>query len=316
MRHGRVLMRLAAVCAVLGITLSVAGFCMGGRLTNIHVYWDHGGPRVEYREMGTDAASISVPSVEQIPDVFDVPDVPDVEDPDDILEDIIDEGAQATENNSGGRAIPTGEVRKLTVECKGAGGGSSAPTVEITTGDGWSVVGDSSIVFTSEADDEDGEWTITAKQKGKLYSGGILQITVPSDYPLEELDLTVGACSLYAEGLECNKADITVGAGSITLSDFTCRKESDWEIGAGSLYIDNGILRGTVEIECGMGSVNMGLDRPISVGYDIETGMGSVTIDGSEYSGMAVAKSSGPKAKDAALYFDIECGMGSVDISF
>ena len=275
MRHGGVLMRLAAVCAVLGITLSVAGFCMGGRLTNIQVRWDHGGPRVEYREMGTDTASLSEPAIEQITGAFGVPD--DVPEPDDIP-DVEDQGdiaqSAVAEENGAGHAIPTGEVRKLKVECEW--GGASSPHVEITTGDAWSVAGDKSVVFTSETDDDDGEWKITAKPKGKKYSNGNLQITVPSGYPLEELDVDASACTVYIEGIECNKADITVGAGSITLSDFTCREKSDWEIGAGSLYIDNGTLRGTVEIECGMGSVTMDLDRPISVGYDIETDRKSV----------------------------------------
>lgn len=303
-------MRLAGLCAVLGISLSVAGFCLGGRWTNISITWDRGGPRVEYREASaaTDGgvleqwdATTDVVAQEGSATFTDIPP---------------SETAYATEDGPG-YAVPTGNIRKLSIKCAAVGNRSDdLSNVSIIAGDEWALQCDGNIVFTSEVDEEDGEWEITAKRKGKQYSGGALQITVPGGLLLEELELEVSACSLYVEDISCHEADISVGAGGLTLSHFSCLNDSSWEVGAGSVVLDESHLLGMVEIDCGMGSVAMSLERPESLGYEVESAMGSVTVDDAVYSGVAVAKSHGPGKDASALYFDIECGMGSVDIMF
>lgn len=299
MRHGGMLMRLAGVCAVLGITLSVAGFCLGGRLTSMRVYWDHGGPRVEYRDMSTASAEASsIPPDEQA-----AYDYGDASADSEAVE-------QLAEDEPGNYVSAPGEVQKLKVEC--------AANVTIMTGDEWGVWREGDLPFTHKYDANDREWKIEAKAKRRAaeYAGEMLYITVPSDCVLEELDIEVGAGTLYVESITCGVADIQVGAGEAVMSGFSCANGSDWEVGAGTITADDSRLTGKVDIECGMGSVTLNLDRPENYGYEVESAMGSVTIDGEQHSGIAVSHSGGTRRESAGTYFDVECGMGSVEIFF
>ena len=47
--------------------------------------------------------------------------------------------------------------------------------------------------------------------------------------------------------------------------------------------------------------------------YELEVGMGTVAIGGSEFGGMAIEKTI---ENSASKNMDIECGMGSVEIYF
>ena len=53
--------------------------------------------------------------------------------------------------------------------------------------------------------------------------------------------------------------------------------------------------------------------RPADYGYALESGMGSVTIDNYSHSGMGVELEVN---RSAATFYDIECGMGEVTIIF
>ena len=84
-------------------------------------------------------------------------------------------------------------------------------------------------------------------------------------------------------------------------------------VGLGTLSIDGGALYQYTEIDCGMGSVKLKLERPDSYGYAVSGGMGSVSIDGSRYAGMSI---DAKQNSGADTFYQIQCGMGSVQLEF
>lgn len=123
---------------------------------------------------------------------------------------------------------------------------------------------------------------------------GTVTLYVPEKQKFEEVDCSVGACALEIEKLSAGEAEFEVGAGSVVLHEF----EADREIA----------------ITCGMGSVEMTMSGgEEDYNYELEVGMGTVTIGGSEFGGMAIEKTI---ENSAPKNMDIECGMGSVDIYF
>lgn len=164
------------------------------------------------------------------------------------------------------------------------------------------------------------------------------EITLPEGIQLDEVDLKMGAGSLYAEGFSCReldaevgmgelilvniqctaKASLTAGMGELEASDLTCTGEVEIDVEMGSLVLD-GSLAGHVDIECGMGSAELTLSDPGSYGYAVECGMGSVEIGGQNISNGTVSGGTVPAGQPSSAsgaYYDIECGMGSVTISF
>ncbi len=285
-------LRFAVGCALFGAVFTAAGFLMGGRLTAVHVYWDNG-PRVRYEEWDGQSRAPEVSASEAAPQAGTGP---------------VGEETVVEDKGRHGGAVPTGDVRRLEVN-------AGACEVTVTVGDDWGVWYDGDLRVTSDFDD-DGEWEIETPAVKNLAMGdmGSLTIQVPRDTVLAELDLTIGAGKLYAEGLVCEEGNFSVGAGTMTLENVSCLSESDWETGAGALCVRGGQLRGEVSIECGMGSVEMDIDRPKSYDYSVDCGMGSVTVDGSKYAGIAAERNFTGRSADAL--FEIDCGMGSVEIRF
>ncbi len=81
----------------------------------------------------------------------------------------------------------------------------------------------------------------------------------------------------------------------------------------GTLKIDGGTLARHNEIQCGMGTVKLKLERPDLYGYAVSGGMGEVSIDGSRYAGMAIDTE---QNTGAGTFYQIQCGMGSVQLEF
>lgn len=273
------LMHFAGMCAALGVLLSVMGLCLGGRLTNVEVYWDNG-PRVRYEEakvwdMGAaetpPAAQSSAAPVDEMP-----------------VEDIPEPGVLET---------VSGDIRSLKVEV-GAG------TLIIETGDTFSCFrgGVSSRV-------KNGCWTVEASADQECV------LTVPEGVYLEKVDIELGAGRLVMSGIDCGKLDLEVGAGAAELSDITCGEECDLEVGLGSIAFSGGAIYGKADISCGMGHVTVeDIGRPDAYGYDVECAMGSITIDGHNFSGFAEVQEK--KKSEVPLYFEVECGAGSVRVDF
>ena len=81
----------------------------------------------------------------------------------------------------------------------------------------------------------------------------------------------------------------------------------------GKLTIDGGSPDGKNEVSCGMGVAEVAVSPAGGLRLRAGGGMGSVTIDDYSHSGMGVELEVN---RSAATFYDIECGMGEVTITF
>ena len=200
----------------------------------------------------------------------------------------------------------TGSVRELEIDI-------STAEVVIQPGDAYDLQVSGSPRYESRV--SGGVWTIKTTGDWQLRNWENVKffITVPRDTVFDEVELSIGAGTLKADGLACRTADLEVGAGEMTVKNLTCTQESSLDVGMGKLTIDGGSLDGKNEVSCGMGVAEVAVSRPADYGYALGSGMGSVTIDDYSHSGMGVELEVN---RSAATFYDIECGMGEVTITF
>jgi len=213
---------------------------------------------------------------------------------------------------------------------------------DLTAGSFEIVEGDSDKIIVRSAKKIDmaqsGKTLTVVTDKGvKVHSFGIankghhVEITLPKDKKFHNIELEVGAGQLEADSLVAEDIKMHIGAGSIIVDTLTCEEgeivvgageaiinegvcgKLDLEVGLGDLQYD-GSLSGDLDAECGMGNMDISLDgKEEDFNYQIEVGMGSITVENNSYGGMAQSKEidNGADAK-----MDLDCGMGSINIEF
>ncbi|MEG1548951.1 MAG: DUF4097 family beta strand repeat-containing protein [Ruthenibacterium sp.] len=270
------LLGLAGFACVAGIALSIAGFCMGGRITNMELRWNDGRPRIVYSDFNDNAP---VQDSKNTPVGF----------------------VQGADING-----DIAEIRGLSLDI-------DAAVVEIARGSTYSLAVTSGTNYHDKVD-EDGIWEIESENNfsNDLHADIVFQITVPSDIVLDEFEVSLGAGELTAYNLACKKADLEAGAGTMTLTDFSCADGARLNVAAGSIVAD-GTLSGETRIKCALGEVTLNVAQSADYGYDIECGAGSVRIGDNSFSGLAKDMKHN---KNAADFYKIDCGMGNVNISF
>ena len=191
----KTLLSIAGGCLVLGIILSIVGLCLGGRLTSIRVGWDNG-PRVYYTDAFTDGEFGMFRA-----DASGAPSAPGAPSP----------------SSSG--SVPTGSVRELEIDI-------STAEVVIQPGDAYDLQVSGSPRYESRV--SGGVWTIKTTGDWQLRNWENVKffITVPRDTVFDEVELSIGAGTLKADGLACRTADLEVGAGEMTVKNLTCTQES------------------------------------------------------------------------------------------
>lgn len=129
----------------------------------------------------------------------------------------------------------------------------------------------------------------------------------------EHFDNDAGSITIYVpKGMVFDSAELTVGAGAMEIEKLRARA-LDMEVGAGSIAADM-VEAEELSLTCGMGNIEMtAKGSKQDYNYDLDVGMGGVTIGGSEFDGMAIEKQ---VENNAAKNIDLECGMGSIDIEF
>lgn len=181
---------------------------------------------------------------------------------------------------------------------------------------------------------EDGTLYIRAcsrqKWDGPMYEGCVY-LYLPKNMAFEEADLEmgagemsieflntqdlsceVGAGALYFSGLKAADASLEVGMGSLSIWDAEVG-DMDFAIDMGSMDF-SGKVGGDLNGECGMGSVTMEIDGRVSEhNYCVEASMGSIVIEGNDYSGLGVETN---VDNGAASDFDLTTSMGSMEIYF
>jgi len=158
-----------------------------------------------------------------------------------------------------------------------------------------------------------------------------VEITIPAETRLESCRIEVGAGKVTITGLSVERfriesgagvidatgivagdALVKTGAGSIKFGDCSFT-DANFETGAGRIEY-RGNLIGRSRVSTGAGSVELELEGSED-DYRIEyaRGIGSVKIDGEDYSGVGDGRAGN---RDADRELRIETGVGSVQIRF
>ncbi len=295
----KLFLRLAGYAAVLGVASCSAGLLLGGRPTNLHLEKENGHLALHYSENGQNEHFLE--SIGEF-----LPTRPDTTAQ-------ANTATQLDNSNAAGSSAPAGQSEWLTVTPAAApteldleieGG-----TVTLQAGDAWQLAVRGTDAFTAVMDK--GTWEIDSRMLHTDQDIAFI-LTYPAGTVFNELDLAIGMGELTADGLHCLEADLSVGAGRMTLTGFTAENSCDMQVGMGILDVTGSLNRGT-DIECGMGVVRCTLTRPAEYGYEVEEAAGTVEIDGQHYSGLATEVVHNPRA---AVQYDIECGMGTVKVLF
>lgn len=146
------------------------------------------------------------------------------------------------------------------------------------------------------------------------------------DRQLQEIDLSNDAGEVYVKMADAREFTVAVGAGEAKIDDFTA-VEADLDCGAGTITAEGTIL-GEGDISCGIGEISLLLSgREEDYSYDVECGIGAVTVGGRELGGIGIDHSDHSEHSDHSSHSEehgysgsrelsIECGIGSVDIDF
>lgn len=129
----------------------------------------------------------------------------------------------------------------------------------------------------------------------------------------EQISIILGAGELLADRITAGKADFEIGAGHLSIGELAVSGETDVEVSMGAAEIA-GTLSGNLDMECDMGEIVMRLTgSEDDHSYDVECGMGNVTVGNYSHGGFASQKSwNTGKGSE----FDINCNMGNVTVTF
>lgn len=123
---------------------------------------------------------------------------------------------------------------------------------------------------------------------------GQVIVILPQGMNFREVDLRIGAGQASINGLIADSLDVSVGAGQADIKRLDV-KEMNAETGAGELHVEV-----------------LGEEEDYS--YQLECGIGNITIAGQSYSGLGNEKKI--RNENAKGELDIECGVGEVKIEF
>lgn len=132
----------------------------------------------------------------------------------------------------------------------------------------------------------------------------------------EEVHLVIGAGELKGDFqktlIDAKEIDLEVGAGEMALSGLRGEK-LDAECGVGSLSLQD-VTAEACSLECGIGKIGLALNgKEEDYDYEINCGIGSVSVGGHSYSGLGSSKQI---SNHTGRQMDIDCGIGEVVVSF
>ena len=158
------------------------------------------------------------------------------------------------------------------------------------------------------------DFTLKIKQKPhqiiSIHSGksGEIILTVPADIMLKSFELDAGAGYVELECLNAENVEIDAGAGAITINGGEIER-LDLDLGVGKANITSAI-KGKSTIDCGVGETNINLlGKSEDYTLDIDTGIGSVTLNGTDIKGNT-------KIGNGSNKLEIDGGVGAININF
>ena len=127
-----------------------------------------------------------------------------------------------------------------------------------------------------------------------------------------DINMEIGAGELVADTLFADMLTADIGAGNLEVNKGSV-KDSDLVIGLGNMTY-SGIITGDLSTECGLGNLDLYLDDNVkNHNYELECSIGNITLNKTDYSGIAHTKSI---EHDADSTYMLECDMGNINIDF
>lgn len=161
-----------------------------------------------------------------------------------------------------------------------------------------------------------------------LIKGNILKLTVPENYPFDEVEIDAGAGKVNITYLLAEELELNLGAGKVDIKNVTTTDDTKINGGAGSINIKESLFKnlklnlgvgtlkfaskveGDSDIECGVGSSDIKLyGRKEDYKIKISTGVGEIIIDGQKVKESSTCGTGKNK-------IDISGGLGNLNIGF
>lgn len=139
-----------------------------------------------------------------------------------------------------------------------------------------------------------------------------IRLYIPSEH-FDEIEVDIDAGSIYIQDLSSvNSLDLHISAGEIQVDHFIAN-EAEFSCDAGTIDA-SGYCSKEIGIDCSTGSVALDiLEKQDEYNYDVECGLGSVTIGNLSFSGNVEKES---HTKNASKEISVECGLGEVTVHF
>lgn len=138
-------------------------------------------------------------------------------------------------------------------------------------------------------------------------------LVLPKGEEFHEMEIQVGAGSVEAGRITANKLKLEAGAGTISIGLGSVR-ELKIDSQAGSV-IYTGKVDQELEVDCQAGSAEVYLSgAEEDFNYDMKVSMGSIEIDGRNYSGLDKEKTL--TNEDAWKKAELDCEVGSIELIF
>lgn len=140
-----------------------------------------------------------------------------------------------------------------------------------------------------------------------------LEIIIPEGMSFDEVELDIGAAQADMDGFLAESIEIVIGAGQANIANVQANM-LEIEVGVGQADLTDVDVR-ELEIEVGMGQLKALVNGAKSdYGYDVECGMGNVSIGNESYGGVAAEHHEENHHADRQI--DVYCGMGEVHVNF
>lgn len=180
--------------------------------------------------------------------------------------------------------------------------------------DGAGLVVTKGIGLRTEYSAENGTLAIRSKDEW-LTSAGEVTIYIPQGMEWDKVELYVGAGTADIEDIRARKLSVNVGAGEASLENARVTETFTASVGMGQLKFD-GVTDCDMEISCGMGQIQLELNGKAhyeDYNYDISCAAGNVEIGHMNFAGVGVKRTID---NNSGKHVDVDCGMGEVEISF
>lgn len=201
------------------------------------------------------------------------------------------------------------DIRSVKIDLKAA-------SLEISTGDSPSYRASDFFKDTITIDEFSGVLRVNEKNWtrsfGRSYPSPEIHLVLPKNVILDSLILNIGAGSVKARQVQCEKVVLDTGAGSLDFTDSSF-EITDINTGAGRVQF-SGALGSRTNISTGVGSVEMKIQgSEDDYRIEFERGLGSVRIGKESWNGIGNGFAGN---RNAEKEISISTGLGSVDIDF